>query len=227
LTQRAIVLQFESVINADMLAHVLAYQAALSENKFPGLIEIVPSYCSITIYFDLLQVIQSNLIGKTSLEKIESYLQSLSVNSANSVLNVKHHVVPVCYDLRCGLDLPELSKTLKLSVSEIIDYHINNEYTVYLIGFTPGFPYLGTLPAQLECKRKNIPRKKVPQGSVALAGKQTGIYPFETPGGWQIVGRTPVQLFSVDRVQPSLFMPGDTVKFEPISFSDLKLLEQY
>jgi inhibitor of KinA len=95
LSERAIVLQFESVINADMLAHVLAYQAALSENKFPGLIEIVPSYCSITIYFDLLQVIQSNLIGKTSLEKIESYLQSLSVNSANSVLNVKHHVVPV------------------------------------------------------------------------------------------------------------------------------------
>lgn len=226
LSEQAVVIQFDSAISKEILTRVLNYQEILLTNKFPGLIEIVPSYCSITVYYDLIQVHQSALQGNSAFEKVKSYLNSLDEKQHSLQLNVKHHSIPVCYDVQYGVDLPELSETLHLSVDEIISLHTRNEYAVYLIGFTPGFPYMGILPDSLVCNRKNSPRKKVPRGSVAIAGKQTGIYPFETPGGWQIIGRTAVNLFSVERPQPNLFKPGDMVKFEAISLKEFEKLER-
>jgi inhibitor of KinA len=224
LSERAVVVQFDPVINEETLSFVLSFKSALLEKSFEGLLETVPGYCSITIYYDPTLVNKSKLEGATAFNKVCQHLNSLNFDFTKTKINTISHTIPVCYDIRCGLDLPDLSKTLKLSVNEIINLHSKPEYTVYLIGFTPGFPYMGILPGQLECKRKANPRKKVPPGSVAIAGKQTGIYPYETPGGWQIIGRTPVTLFSPDRNQPGLFKPGDKVKFEPISFEEFEIL---
>jgi len=223
LSEKAVVVQFEPVISPQNLKRVLSLKASLNQNKFTGLIEAVPGYNSLTIYFDPLTVNESDLPGQSLFDKVSGVLTSVDVRTdweASSVL----HTIPVCYDLKYALDLKELAETLTLSIEEIISIHSNQEYLVYLIGFTPGFPYLGVLPSALECKRKENPRKKVPPGSVGIAGKQTGIYPFETPGGWQIIGRTPVDLFSADKEQPSLLKSGDIVKFELISEKEFQSL---
>lgn len=225
ISESAITIQFESVINPDTLRKVLAYQEALLAHPFEGFIETVSAYNTLAVYFNPRVVMQSKLTGNSLFEKVANYIQSLPIlpkaSSANRIVEV-----PVCYDGAYALDLVELSQTLKLSTAEIIQRHTATIYTVFMVGFTPGFPYLGELDELLQCGRKASPRKKVPAGSVGLAGKQTGIYPFETPGGWQIIGRTPIKLFDVMNSHCSLLQAGMQVKFVSISPSEFKTLSQ-
>ena len=130
----------------------------------------------------------------------------------------------MCYDATFGLDLEELTSFYQLKKEEIIEMHSSAVYTVYMIGFVPGFPYLGGLAEKLIAPRKQNPRSAIAAGSVGIAGKQTGIYPLETPGGWQIIGRTPLKLFDVNRQQPSLLKAGDKIKFNSISLNEYEEL---
>ena len=125
--------------------------------------------------------------------------------------------MPVCYDTDFGIDIEEVAINLKTSVSEVIKRHTSNEYTVYGIGFLPGFMYLGGLPENMESKRRAIPRLKVRKGAVGLAGKQTGIYPQESPGGWNIIGNCPIPIFNIKSEEPCFVQVGDKIKFTPIS----------
>ncbi len=198
----------------------MAYQEALSEKLFEGFLEMVPTYTGLTIYFDPLMVMRSKLPGGNPFEKVSGHLKSIQLKEINTQ-RAEHWVsIPVCYEIEFGLDLPELSIQLNLSIEEIIHLHHETEYTVFMVGFTPGFPYMGITHPGLECKRKQNPRIRIPPGSVAIALNQTGIYPLETPGGWQIIGRTPMKLFSVVNHPPALLKPGDRVKFERISKSE-------
>ena len=129
----------------------------------------------------------------------------------------KSWCIPVCYDEEFGLDLNSLSVTLKRNVDEIVNGHISGEYTVYGIGFLPGFLYLGELSEELILPRRNTPRLLVPKGSVAIAGSQTGIYPQDSPGGWHIIGKTPILFFDNTRKDPCLIQTGDSIRFESIS----------
>ena len=132
--------------------------------------------------------------------------------------------VPVCYDVELGIDLEEISHTLKLSIQEIIDLHSQAIYTVYFIGFLPGFLYLGGLDNRLEIKRKSNPRLHVDKGSVAIGGSQTGVYPQDSAGGWNIIGKTPLSFFNLDHNNPCFAKPGDKIQFVPISLEEFKCL---
>jgi len=206
--EQAILVQWPSEVNDSILEDIIQFTNFL-KIKLEGKWEFVPSYNSLTI---IGEAINLNIIGlrKSILafykaldytEKPDRYLWTL----------------PVCYDAEFGLDLDEVSQNLNMTVSELIQSHSENEYTVYGIGFLPGFMYLGGLPKNLETTRKETPRLKVAKGAVGLAGKQTGIYPQESPGGWNIIGSCPVAIFNVNTEEPCFVSVGDKIKFEAIS----------
>jgi len=221
LSEKAVTLQFGNTISADLLTQVTTVNLLIHQQPFPGFINTVPAYSTLTIYFDLLQVIKSNLDGLHSFQKVVNYILSLSVpahptdNTTNSPIKI-----PVCYGNELGPDLNGLATLHNLSPEAVIKLHSEITYTVYIIGFVPGFAYLGGLNQSLASPRKAIPRDAVPAGSVGIAGEQTGIYPLQTPGGWQIIGRTPLVMFDANRSQPSLLKAGDLVRFEPIATTE-------
>jgi len=206
---RAITIEFSAAISEATNLQVIALQHAIESNPFKGFIECVPAYGSLTVYFS----------EQVSTAAVRSWLSDLSAQVSNISLATegKQISIPVCYDPSLGTDLPWVSSHLNLSLEEIISLHTSFAYRVYMIGFIPGFPYMGTLPEQLEVPRKQTPSLKIPMGSVAIAGKQTGIYPAEVPGGWQVLGRTPLKMFDPSQSPCSFLNAGDLVTFMPIT----------
>lgn len=211
LGDEAMLINFEQKIDPEIndQVHLLARSIELS--NFPFIKYITPAYCSLMIAFDKTQ------INFHDLKKRIKNLEADTDTSFNAV--VRKLYIPVCYHRSFALDLDEIISQTKLSASEIIEKHTSILLRVYMIGFLPGFPYLGKLPIEMECSRKENPRLEVPKGAVGLAGLQTGIYPEASPGGWQIIGNTPVDLTSAVRSQPFLFKAGDEVQFYSISKS--------
>jgi inhibitor of KinA len=175
----------------------------------PWLRNLQPAYCSLLLTFDP---------GKIAHDKVEVFLHSVAQSfKKTSPVSSKTVEIPVCYGGEFGPDLEEASMLLSLSPQRIIELHAATTYCAYFLGFAPGFAYLGNLPSQLELPRLSTPRKKVPSGSVAIAGEQTAVYPFATPGGWRLIGRTPLTMFRPDRDPMGLIALGDHVHFRPIS----------
>ena len=219
LSEKAIVIQLGSTIDDAIHHQVINLNALLNHEPFEGFIETVPAYNTITIYYDPLPVYHSTAMkGHTAFEKVDNYLQNLVTKlPQNPVIKIKSLSIPVCYDAEMAPDLKWVAKCLNTSIENIIQLHTSSVYTVYMIGFAPGFPYMGRLDSRLSVPRKETPRAKVEPGSVGIAGEQTGIYPFAGPGGWQLIGRTPVTLFDPAKEDPVLLHPGDQVKFTSIS----------
>lgn len=213
---QAITIEIAAEINEATNMQVIALQHAIESSPFKGFIECVPAYGSLTVYFN----------EHVSAARVRSLLSDLSAQISDTSLATegKQIIIPVCYDPSLGSDLPWVSSHLKLSLEEIISLHTSVVYRVYRIGFIPGFPYMGTIPEKLEVPRKQTPSLKIPMGSVAIAGKQTGIYPAEVPGGWQIIGRTPCRMFDASTSACSFLNAGDIVQFKPIT---LETFNQY
>ena len=215
---QAITIEFSQEISEATNMRVIALQHAIESSPFKGLIECVPAYGSLTVYFS----------ASVSASEVRLLLSDLSAQVSNTVhgssLFGKKICIPVCYDPSLGMDLPWVSSHLNLSLEEIISLHTSFSYRVFMIGFIPGFPYMGTLPSALEVPRKQTPSLKIPMGSVAIAGKQTGIYPAEVPGGWQVIGRTPLKMFDPFASPCSFLNAGDIVQFKPIT---LEAFNQY
>ena len=210
---RAITIEFAAEIKEAKNIQVIALQHAIESNPFNGFIESVPAYGSLTVYF-------SENISATAVRLLLSELIARVADTIDSSSTPGRKIsIPVCYDPSLGVDLPWVSSHLNLSVDEIISLHTSVAYRVYMIGFIPGFPYMGTLPKQLEVPRKQTPSLKIPMGSVAIAGKQTGIYPAEVPGGWQVIGRTPLKMFDPSTSPCSFLNAGDLVQFNPITLN--------
>jgi inhibitor of KinA len=168
-----------------------------------------PGYASVLVKFDALRIDHSEL---------EKRLQDLLPRMEAVVLPKPRNVeIPVCYGGELGPDLEEVAKLHDFSADRVIELHTSQTYLVYFLGFVPGFAYLGELSDELATPRLSNPRKSVPKGSVGIAGNQTGVYPFATPGGWRLLGRTPLKMFQSDRRELSLLAIGDQVKFVPIS----------
>jgi inhibitor of KinA len=223
LSEKAITLQFGNSISANLLTQVTTVNLLVQQQPFPGFISTIPAYNTLTIYFDPLQVFKSNLDGLHCFEKVENYILSLSVPAHHTEnYNESPIKIPVCYSSEFGPDLIELAALHNLSPEAVINLHSEVTYTVYMIGFVPGFAYLGGLNQSLASPRKAVPRAAVPAGSVGIAGEQTGIYPLQTPGGWQIIGRTPLPMFDANRAQPSLLKAGDLIRFEPITITEFE-----
>lgn len=200
----------------EALAHVRAALGALSRAKLPALLDLVPAYASVLLTFDLAR------LDAAAIERVVR--TALAAPLATTHAGSRLVEIPVCYCPRCGPDLAEVARLHDLTPEEVERLHAAAEYRVAFLGFSPGFPYLLGLSPRLATPRRERPRARVPAGSVAIAGAQTGIYPQATPGGWLLVGRTPRELFDADRPQPSLLEPGDSVRFRPITHAQHETL---
>jgi inhibitor of KinA len=187
-----------------------------------GIKDIIPSYHTLTLIYDI-ELLNAPLEFANDL--IEKYKSQREIDLPNKELH-KIIEVPVCYDESFGIDLISMSIKLNLSITEIIKIHTENIYQVYCLGFMPGFAYMGDVNTTIQMARHPQPRQNVSAGSVGIAGAQTGIYPMHSPGGWQIIGRTPVKIFDKDPKVLSKFKMGDQIKFYPITRAEFDKLNQ-
>jgi KipI family sensor histidine kinase inhibitor len=211
---RGLLLEFGDEISSEVNEKVRRMTLAIQAESVEGIVEIVPTYRSLLILHNPL--ILSFVDLKKRLERIEKGLQQTPFPEP------KLTRIPALYGGSYGPDLEEVAKYHQISPEEVIQLHCSKPYFIYMIGFMPGFPYMGELPEALITPRLKTPRLSVPAGSVAIAQRQTGIYPMESPGGWQIIGQTPVKLFNPEREPPALLQMGDHVQFFPISEKEFK-----
>jgi inhibitor of KinA len=201
----SLLVQFGDVINIPINQCVHTLARLLDVSPFEGMIETVPAYGTLLVQYDPLVI---------SFTKIKNILRKkISQVEETASRKPKQVEVPVRYGGEYGVDLESVALHLHLQVEDVIRIHSQNTYTVYMMGFTPGFPYMGKLDDTLVMPRLETPRTRVPVGTVAIAGSQTGIYPIVSPGGWRLIGWTPLQLFDPHSENPFLFSPGDEVKF--------------
>jgi inhibitor of KinA len=203
----AVTVEFGREITPDLNARALAFAQAVRVQGWEGVQDIVPAYASVSIHVDPLQLPVTTLWAR--LENFPYDVAALPVG--------RQHRIPVLYGGEWGPDLPDVAGFARRSVADTIRLHHATPYRVYMLGFSPGFPYMGLVPASIAMPRLATPRTVVPAGSVGIAESQTGIYPTATPGGWRIIGRTPVGLYRPQSSQPFLFSPGDSVQFYPIN----------
>lgn len=186
----------------------------LERNSFAGFIESVPAYASVTVFYDVIETSRSVRGGSGVFESVANHLRTrisaLAPADARSIVEIE---IPVNFGGSDGPDLDFIADRAGLSVEETIGIFTSRVYRVYMLGFLPGFPYLASVDARLAAPRKDTPRTKVARGSVGIAGFQTGIYPVDSPGGWQIIGRAEIPVFDGGQVPPSLLSPGDRVRF--------------
>ena len=225
LGETALIIDFGNVIDESInkLVHSLFYQ--IQNDPIPGMIEAVPGYSSLTIYYDIL-FIRNTLNKQTTAfewvsESLKKYILKENIETGDPQMLIK---VPVCYETEFASDLDFIASQNKISHGEVIYLHTSTDYHIYMLGFLPGFAYMGLVDEKISSSRKQKP-VFVEAGSIGIAGKQTGIYPFRSQGGWQIIGRTPLKLFDKEKINPVLFKAGDKVQFYSITkdeFEDTK-----
>lgn len=204
----SVLVEFGNEISTEINARIRAFNIALEKKKIPGIVETVPTYRSLTVHYrpeiiryEKLRDALNGLLG--SLDKVE-------IPPASVV------EIPVLYGGEMGPDIEFVAKHNGKTVEEVIKIHSAPEYLIYMLGFTPGFPYMGGMSAEIATPRLTSPRVKIPGGSVGIAGSQTGVYPIDSPGGWQLIGRTPLNLYDAARETPILLQAGQYVKYRPV-----------
>ena len=186
----------------------------VSKGNLNGILNYTPSYNNLIINFDLERINSSKIID---------FIKTVDFSKLNLSQNSKKWTIPICYDFE--LDLDNMSKTLKMNKEEIVNIHLNTNFFVYMVGFIPGHPFMGDLSSELFLNRLKTPRVKIPAGSVGVVEKFCNIYPYESPGGWNIIGRTPTKLFNKqDETNPCLLSAGDTIKFKSVSKKEFEKL---
>lgn len=206
---QALVVEFGQEISEELNRKVQILNQKITDRKIEGIVETVPTFRSLLVTYD------PAVIG---FQKLKQILEKIPADVDMSG-DQGHHVVeiPVCYGGEFGEDLPDVAAHAGLSEEEVIRLHSEKEYNIYMLGFLPGFPYLGGLDPRLHTPRLANPRTKIPAGSVGIGGEQTGIYPLDSPGGWRLIGRTPLKLYDPDREEPFLYQAGDYIRFVPIT----------
>lgn len=213
----AVSVEFGQEISLEINHKVMALKMVLEQEPIRGIVELIPTYCSLLVQYDPMELRYGQLREK---------LYTL-VNQLDEVEMPPKQVVeiPVAYGGEYGPDLGEVAKVHNISEDEVIKLHSEPEYPIYMLGFVAGFPYLGGMNKAIATPRKKSPRLKIEAGSVGIAGEQTGIYSVESPGGWQIIGRTPLKLYDVNRNEPVLLKAGQYIKFKPITKEEFRAME--
>ena len=204
----ALVVEFGDRIDRDLSNRVLGLSALVRASNIAGVIETVPTFRSLMVHYDPLATDSASLIAA---------LEKLLDSNRSATKQVKLWRIPACYAISHAPDLLDVARRTGLSAAEVVRRHGDTRYHIYMIGFVPGFPYMGDLPESLVLPRRADPRVRVPPGSIAIAANLTAIYPLESPGGWHLIGATPIRLFDPRRSRPALLSAGDAVRFEPIS----------
>jgi inhibitor of KinA len=205
--------RIDEAINKKILQ--LFYQ--LKNDAHPWITDLVPAYSSLAVYYDLCSVYQKRGEDQTAFETMAVLIEEW-MNKQEYLLPQKNRQVevPVCYAKRFATDIEYITQQKNICIDEIVRLHTSKVYRVFMIGFQPGFAYMGLVDERISVPRKPQPQN-VPAGAVGIAGSQTGIYPFDSPGGWQVIGQTPMQLFDKNKTQPVVFQPGDEIKFYSIT----------
>ena len=211
------VVEFGEEIDLDTSRKVTALHARVTALKLSGITDLVPTFRSLAIHYD------PETVNFTELEnKLRSILPDLSVDKFSG----HDWSIPACYDLDLSPDLEAVADTCSLSTEQVICLHSSGTYHVYMVGFLPGYPYLGDLAPEIALSRKVTPSLRIPARSIAIAERMTAVYPLESPGGWHVIGRTPMKLFDETATRPALLAPGDRVRFTPIARSEYDHLLQ-
>ncbi|WP_326910085.1 5-oxoprolinase subunit PxpB [Sedimentibacter sp. MB31-C6] len=206
---KALDIEFGNSISEEINSKIRSMTVAIETQNVLGVIEAVPTYRSLMIHYDPL---------KTDFNKLKDTLKTLEENLDNIDLPEPEVIeIPTLYGGDYGPDIENVAKHNNMSVDEVIKIHTSEEYLIYMLGFTPGFPYLGGMDTKIATPRLQSPRTKIPGGSVGIAGEQTGIYPIDSPGGWQLIGRTPLDLFDPKREIPILLKAGNYIAFKSIN----------
>lgn len=205
----AIVVRFPPRIDPLVNSRAIDLAETVSRTRYPGVRDVVPTYRAVTIYFDPLLTEVDALIADLHARLEDQRVASVTIG--------RRLTVPVCYGGEFGPDLSDVARHARGTEAEVIALHTGREYRVYMLGFLPGFAYMGVVDERIALPRHPRPRLSVRGGSVGIAGSQTGVYPVDAPGGWRLIGRTPVRAFDEHRDEPFFFRPGDIVRFEPVS----------
>jgi inhibitor of KinA len=217
----AVVATLGSGIDAGTLASVLRLADSILAANRAGITDVVPAYSSVAAFYDPAQFSEA---AGDAYDAVCRFMESCASGAASSrrAVEGRRVEIPVCYGGDFGPDLAHVARHCGMGEPDVVALHSGADYLVHAIGFTPGFPYLGGLPESLSTPRLDTPRQRVPAGSVAIGGSQTGVYPVDSPGGWHIVGRTPVALFRPSLEDAALLRPGDHVRFRVISEEELR-----
>jgi len=227
-SDQAVTLDFGGPISVATNDRVYMLMASLLKNKLEGVTDIIPAYSSITVVYDYMKVYEQQL-KKENTQSISSLIKkwiedNLTEHVNDTWANKKEIIIPVCYDKTLGLDIESVAQKHNLTIQEVIELHTATTYRVFMNGFLPGFAYMGIVDPSIQTPRHESPRPIVKAGSVGIADVQTGIYPSDSPGGWQIIGKTPVPL--IDENENILLKPGSFVKFNAISLFEFENLNK-
>ena len=204
-----VVAQFGETIDEAVNRRIARFAGNIEQARIKGVTELVPTFCTLFISYDP---------RLTGYQKLVKSLHRLLPHEDQAAAGRKIiHPIPVCYGGKLGEDLPHVARHAGLTEQEVIDLHSGRDYLIYMLGFTPGFTYLGGMSEAIATPRLKTPRVKIPAGSVGIAGSQTGVYPIDSPGGWQLIGRTPVRMYDPDRETPILPQAGQYIKFYSIT----------
>jgi inhibitor of KinA len=214
LGDNSLTIDFGNEISVESNERVLKLAQIFEINSFEGFIETVPAYSSLTVFYEVLKVRKHFREFQTAFEAVENFTREVLKNSFEfHEIQSRLVEIPVCFEAEFGVDLEFVSSENNLSRDQVIEIFLNKTYRVFMLGFLPGFSYMGEVDERIATPRKLTPRLKVEAGSVGIAGKQTGIYSLESPGGWQIIGQTPIELFTPNAETPTFLQAGDSVKF--------------
>ena len=213
----SMLVEWGAVIDPKINQKITGLVSLFKDQKIEGVIDFIPAFSSLLINYD------PRIIAFRRLKKITEDL--LTIEISNNQLKKRIFEIPVCYGGEYGPDIEYIAKNAQLTKEELIQIHSGTDYLIYMLGFLPGFSYLGGLDDRIHTPRLNNPRKAIPAGSVGIGGSQTGIYPLESPGGWQLLGRTPIKTYDPEREEPILFEAGDYIRFVPVDQATYQEIE--
>lgn len=217
ISENAVTIDFGNEISVELNEKVIELADFITKNHFEGLVEVVPAYSSLTVFFDLTKVRQSYDEFDTAFSFVKTFIENALTRLKKKKKSESRLIkIPVSYSEKFAVDLDYVAQNANLTKKQIIQIHTSKVYRVFMIGFLPAFAYMGEVDDRIATPRKTTPRTRIERGSVGIAGKQTGIYPLESPGGWQIIGKTELEIFKPESEEISLLKTGDLVKFYDI-----------
>lgn len=212
-----LIIKFGDTIDSETNNRIRSFCSVLEKKRIEGIVEVVPTFNSLSVYYD-----PCIIKGDRLIKKLSSLLKKSGTNSQDGG---RTFIIPVLYGGEWGEDLNDVAAHAHLTAEEVIKIHSSTDYLIYMLGFLPGFAYLGGLDERIVTPRLDTPRTKIHAGAVGIGGEQTGIYPLASPGGWRLIGTTPVKIYDENRDEPILYKAGDKIRFEPVTeeeFAEIK-----